>query len=156
MEDKKPTYNDVFNRSIIINALPLDGIKGKPLCDIIMLRVDYGKVITEFNSRMDEALKKLKEEKYPKFDEESKKEEKDRCEEYAAWLKELEGLWGGMRTEEGGKPYEGVLPPVTREILTAFCEQGTEGQVTFPGGTEASPNLVPKATVLHMLAEMVE
>ena len=153
---KATTYSDIFNRSVIINAIPLAGIKGKPLCDIIMLRVDYGKAVNAFNDRMNEGLKKLKEERFPKFDEESQKDEKDRCPEYKDWLDELEKLYGDMRTEAAAKPFDGTVPKVTREILAAMCETGVDGDVTFPGGTDASPNLVPKVTVLHMLAEMVE
>lgn len=150
------TINDVFNRSVILNALPLGGLSGKALCDIIMLRVDYNRAVGSFNDRMNEGLKKLKEERFPKFDEESQKDQKDRCAEYGEWLTELERLYGDMRTDAAGKPYDGSLPKVTREILTAFCETGIKGDVTFPGGTDECPNLVPKVTVLHMLAEMVE
>lgn len=153
---KETTYNDIFNRSVIINSLPLAGVTGKPLCDIIMLRVDNSRIVDSFNKRMEEGLKKLKEERFPKFDEESQKAEADRCGEYAGWLEELEKLYSDMRSEAAAKGVEETVPKVTREILTAFCEQGTGGDVTFPGGTEASPNLVPKITVLHMLAEMVE
>ena len=159
MEETKKdsiTYNDVFNRSMLLNALPLGGISGKPLCDIIMLQVDCGKVVNAFNDRMNEGLKKLKEEKFPKFDEESQKEEKDRCPEYKEWLKELEALYGSLRSEEATKPCAAKLPKISRAVLEAFCTSGAEGDVTFPGGTEASPYLVPKVTVLHMLAEMVE
>lgn len=158
MEDnrKAPTFGDVFNRCVVLNALPLGGLPGKALCDVIMLRVDYGKAVEAFNDRMNEGLKKLKEERFPRFDEESQKEGKDRCPEYKEWLDELERLYGEMRAEAAAKPFDGALPKVTREILTAFCETGIDGEVTFPGGTEAGPNLVPKVTVLHMLAEMVE
>lgn len=150
------TYNELFNRNVIINSLPLTGITGKPLCDIIMLRVDSARAIDAFNERMQEALKKIKEEKFPRFDEESAKPEADRCEDYQGWLEELEKLYTDMRSAEAAKEVETTLPKVTRDILTAFCGQGVEGTVTFPGGTEEEPNLIPRLTVLHMLAEMVE
>ncbi|MCM1295852.1 MAG: hypothetical protein NC311_09950 [Muribaculaceae bacterium] len=150
------TYNDIFNRSVVVASLPLGSISGKPLCDIIMLRVDLGRTVDSFNRRMEEGLKKLKEEKFPKFDEESRKEENDRCPEYAEWLTQLNSLYSSMRSEAAAKPVEGSVPPITRDILTAFCSTGAEGYVTFPGGTEKEPNLVPKAAALQMLAEMVE
>lgn len=159
MEEKKAdkvTWNEVFNRSVIINALPLGGIKGKDLCDIIMLRVDFGKAVDGFNSRMEDALKKLKEEKFPKFDEESGKEEKDRCPEYKGWLEELEKLYGAMRAEEAKKDYDGRLPKVTREVLAAFCGQGVEGDVKLPGGTDEQPNLIPRYQLLHLIGQWVE
>lgn len=159
MEENKKntmTYNDIFNRSFILRAIPLKGIAGKSLCDIIMMQVDYGKAVDAFNTRMDEGLKKLKEEKFPKFDEESQKEEKDRCPEYTSWLSELEDLYGKMRMEEAAKPAEIILPKMTAEILTAVCETGVEGNVTLPGGTDEKPNLVPKIEILRMLASMIE
>lgn len=149
------TYNDIFNRSVVVNALPLAGISGRELCEVIMLRVDLGRIVDSFNSRMEEGLKKLKEERFPRFDEESGKDKEDRCPEYGEWLGELEGLYSGMRSEEGRKAIEETAPKVTREILEAFCAGGAEGYVTFPGGTEKEPNLVPKAAALQMLAEMV-
>lgn len=153
---KKISYNELFSRNVIINSLPLSGITGKPLCDIIMLRVDTAKAIDAFNERMQEALKKIKEEKFPKFDEESSKPEADRCEDYQGWYEELDKLYTEMRSTEAAKEVETTLPAMTRDILTAFCGQGVEGTVTFPGGTEEKPNLVPRISVLHMLAEMVE
>lgn len=156
METAKITYNDLFNRSVIVNSLPLSGIKGKPLCDIIMLRVDLNKLVDGFNKRMEEGLKKLKEEKFPKFDEESQKPEADRCPEYKDWFEELEKLYSDMRADEAAKNMDAAAPKITREILTAFCEQGTDGVVPLPGDTDEKPNRLPKVTVLHMLAEMVE
>lgn len=153
---KRITYNDLFNRSVIINAIPLKGITGKPLCDIIMLRVDLGKAVAAFNSRMEEGLKKLKEEKYPKFDEESQKPEADRCGDYKGWYEELAKLYTEMRADAAAKEVEEKMPEVTREILTAFCEQGVDGDITLPGSTDASPNLMPKIAALHLLGEMVE
>lgn len=148
--------NTLFNRSVIIASLPLDGISGKALCDIIMLQVDYARAVDAFNKRMEEGLKKLKEEKYPDFDEESMKPEGERRPEYKAWLDELTALYTEMRATEARKPAETPLPAVTRGILEAVCAQGVEGSVTLPGGTEDSPNAVPKVAVLRMLAEMVE
>lgn len=153
---KKITYNELFNRSVILNALPLAGLHGKSLCDLIVLQVDYTKAVEAFNSRMEEALKKLKAEKYPDFDSESQKKEEDRSEDYKTWLDELNKLLTDMRTEEGKKEMDGNAPVVTREVLTALCETGVEGEVRFPGGTDASPNMVPKAQVLRMVAAMID
>lgn len=155
-KEVKVTYNEVFNRSVLLGALPLGGIKGKALCDIIMLQVDYGKAVSEFNSRMEEALKKLKEEKFPKFDEESSKPEEERCEEYKGWLEELEKLYGDLRADEAKKDYDGKLPKVTREVLTAVCEQGVEGDIILPGGNDEQPNAMPKVQLLYLMAQWVE
>lgn len=155
-ETKTINYNELFNRSVIINAIPLGGITGKALCDIIMLQVDYGKAVDAFNSRMEDGLKKLKEEKYPKFDEESAKPEEERCAEYKEWLAELEKLYGEMRSDAAVKPVEGAVACLTRDILTAVCETGAEGNVLLPGGTDKNPNLMPKAMMLRILAEMVD
>lgn len=155
-KEVKVTWNEVFNRSVLLGAMPLDGIKGKALCDIIIARVDFDKAVSAFNGRMDEALKKLKEEKFPKFDEESGKPEEERCAEYKAWLEELEKLFGDLRADEARKDYDGKLPTITRDMLTAFCEQGVEGSVTLPGGTEEKPNIIPKYQLLHLIAQWVE
>ena len=48
-ETKTINYNELFNRSVIMNAMPLAGITGTPLCDIIMLQVDYGRITDAFN-----------------------------------------------------------------------------------------------------------
>lgn len=156
MEKRPTTYNTVFNRAVVIAALPLGGITGKDLCDIIMLQVDYAKAVEDFNRRMEEGLKKLKEEKYPDFDAETGKPEGERRPEYKAWLDELTALYTSMRAEEAKKTVEKPLPKVTRPMLEALCAAGVEGAVTFPGGTEDSPNAVPKAAVLRMVAEMIE
>lgn len=153
---KKLTYNDIFNRSVILNALPLDGLNGKQLCDVIMLQVDYGKAVDDFNRRMEEALKKLKAEKYPDFDSESAKPGEERNPAYETWLAHLESMYAELRKAEAAKESAKDVPAVTREILTALCETGVEGEVRFPGGTEEKPNTVAKAQVLRMVAAMIE
>ncbi len=154
-ETKTINYNELFNRSVIMNAMPLAGITGTPLCDIIMLQVDYGRITDAFNRRMEDALKKLKEQKFPKFDEESAKPEEERCAEYKEWLAELENLYGEMRETEAMKPVEEAVPEVTRDIFAALCSTGAEGDIILPGGSTESPNLMPKATALRMIASVV-
>lgn len=153
---KTMNYNEVFNRSVILNAMPLAGIAGKELGDIIMLQVDYGRITDAFNARMDDALKKLKQQKFPKFDEESAKPEEERCPEYKEWLAELETLYGEMRQSAAIKPVEESVPAITRDIFESLCSGGAEGDIILPGGTEAAPNLMPKATALRILASIVE
>lgn len=150
------TYNDIFNRSVILNALPLAGLSGKQLCDIILLQVDYGKAVEDFNHRMEEALKKLKAEKYPDFDSESAKPEEERNPQYKTWLAHLESMYSELRIAEAAKETQKDVPAVTRDILTALCETGVDGEVRFPGGTDEKPNMVPKAQLLRMVAAMIE
>lgn len=154
-KEKTMNYNEAFTRSVILNAMPLTGITGKELGDIIMLQVDYGRITDAFNARMDDGLKKLKANKFPRFDEESGKPEEERCAEYKEWLAELETLYGEMRQTAAMKPVEEAVPVITRDIFVALCSTGAEGDIILPGGTEASPNLMPKATALRMLASIV-
>lgn len=155
-KEKTMNYNEAFSRSVILNAMPLAGIAGKELGDIIMLQVDYGRITDAFNSRMDDGLKKLKQQKFPKFDEESVKPEEERCAEYTEWLAKLETLYGEMRQTEAMKPVEEAVPAITRDIFIALCSNGAEGDIILPGGTEAAPNLMPKATALRILASILE
>lgn len=154
-KEKTMNYNEAFNYGIILNAMPLAGITGKELCDIIMVQLDYSRIIDAFNARMDDGLKKLKANKFPRFDEESGKPEEERCAEYKEWLAELETLYGEMRQTAAMKPVEEAVPVITRDIFVALCSTGAEGDIILPGGTEASPNLMPKATALRMLASIV-
>ena len=154
-KEKTINYNEAFNRAVILNAMPLTGITGKELGDIIMLQVDYGRITDDFNARMDEALKKIKQQKFHRFDEESGKPEEERCPEYKDWLAELESLYGEMRQAAAMKPVDESVPAITRDIFESLCSTGAEGDIVLPGGTDAAPNLMPKATPLRMLASIV-
>ncbi len=154
---KKLKWNDVLNRNLLLRAIPLEGINGKAICDIIMLQVHYDKAINEFNSRLEDALKKLKVEKFPKFDEESQKKEEDRCEEYKAWLDELNKLFNDMRTAELGKDVEGVtVPDITHDTFTFICETGVEGDIKLFDGQDKQPVMIPKIELLRNLGTMVK
>lgn len=154
-EKKKLTWNDVYNRSFFFNAIPLAGLGGKDLAAVILLQVDYGKAIESFNGRMSDALKKIKEEKYPKFDEESQKDEKDRCPEYKEWEEELNKVFSEMRRENAAKEVEGaVLAKFTAAMFTALCGTGTDGEVTLRPGEEDSK--MSKLDFLRIIAAFVE
>lgn len=154
---KKLTWGDVLNRTVFLRAVPLAGISGKSLCDIIMMQVHYGKANDAFNERVNEGLKKLKEEKYPKFDEEAQKNEEERSEEFAKWNEELTKLFADMRNEEISKEVEGVqIPKMTREILAAVCETGVDGEIRLFDGQDGNPVMVPKVELLRLLGSMIE
>ena len=129
-EKKKLTWNDVYNRSFFFNAIPLAGLDGKDLASVILLQVDYNKAIESFEGRMSEALKKIKEERFPKFNEESQKEESERCPEYKDWTDELTKVFSEMRSENAAKDYEGLpLTKFTPSMFTAICGTGCDGEV---------------------------
>lgn len=154
---KKLKWSDVLNRNLFLRAIPLAGINGKAICDIIMLQVHYDKANKTFNDRINDGLKKLKEEKFPKFDEESQKKEEDRCEEYKAWLDELNKLYNDMRNAELDKDVEDVtVPDITRDTFTSICETGVEGDIKLFDGQDNQPVMIPKIELLRVLGAMVK
>lgn len=145
-------WNEIYRRNFVAQAIPLKGLKGRDLREVIMLQVDSQKCIDAFESRMTEALKKLKAEQCPKFDEESQKPEESRCKEYKQWLSDLEKAYTEMRAAEAVKEAEGVtVPKVTLAVLDAVCADGAEGDIDLTDGRK-----IPRAGLVSLVATMVE
>lgn len=123
---KKATWNDVFERHHYVSALPLKGAEGKSLYMLVMLKAALSKAVEAFEQKMADALKKLKEEKYPAFDEEMRKPEAERCEGYDKMLAALEEDYAAMRLQEGDKEADNA-PAITAAHLEAACSTGAGG-----------------------------
>lgn len=153
------TYNEIYRRNFYVQAMPLQGLRGKGLAEVIMLQVGMAKAVAAFEDKMSEALKKLKEARYPEFDAESQKPEGERKPEYKDWEEALGKEYADMRLAEAGKEAVGAaVPEVTREALAAMCEQGADGDIALPGqkDKDGEDRKMPKAALLLALAEMVE
>lgn len=151
MEKKELKYEEVFNRDNIYSALPLSGLKGDMLADVIMLQVDYAAAINEYETRMQSALEKLKEELCPDFDEQFSLPEKERKEGFAEDERKLLNAYSRLRVTEGAKECPARLRSLTQEEFRAICGAGAEGDVRLKTGES-----VPLAAVLRTAAMMID
>lgn len=147
------TWDEAVARNIFYNALPLSkgdrSIDGKTLASLILLQVDYSRAAAEYESRMQDALAKLKEQMCPDYDAEAMKKAEERREGFAEDETALVEAYTRMRGEEAMKPCGRELRAISAEEFAAVCSLGADGEVTLgnPQKTKA-----PLSDVLRMVA----
>ena len=145
------TWDEAVARNIFYNALPLSkgdrSIDGKTLASLILLQVDYSRAAAEYESRMQDALAKLKEQMCPDYDAEAMKKPEERR---AGFTEDaLVEAYTRMRGEEAMKPCGRELRAISAEEFAAVCSLGADGEVTL-GNPQKTKALL--SDVLRMVA----
>ena len=140
-------WAEAASRANLLANVPLRGLDGKSLADIILLRVAYDRKADELRGFMADVARKLKPEGYD-----------DRASQVAR-MEEVERRSKAPDSdlptpEELAEAEGGALP---RDTFNALCQQiGTEGALPLALPGQENPVEAGKAQVLAWLAQMVE
>lgn len=139
------------------NALPLSrngkSLDGAVMAGLILLQVDYAKAAGEYESRMQEALQKLKEQICKDYNTEAMKPEEERRDGFSDDEAKLLDAYTMMRMQEAQKTCPHPLRPISGKEFAAVCALGADGNVTL---ANAQKTEMPLPEVLKAVAMTID
>lgn len=169
------SINEIYNRSLLLNAAPTKGLPGAAMAELMLLRAKHARPVADFFKLMEEATQKLRDdEKYAALNEkeaaeyfdqrlmrytniEAKEEDSNDTRELKQLMAEFNETDAKMRDEAAREKKYKPVGVLTEATFAAICE-AVMAQGTVPGMADEKGQTrdIPAEMFLTGLAAVIE